>query len=117
EEDGGRSRAGDEADEEVARDVAADRPVDVRAGAAPVRLDVRWQRTVGTLDDLAALQEHEQREEGDRDDADDRGDDALRGSDRGPRDPEDAPGALLLDRLADPVDDVVVGLQEAERAA
>ena len=117
EQHGGGDDARDQADREVAGDVAADRAVDVAADLAPARLRRLRHQAVDPLDPGRPLEQHEERQERDRDDGDDGVEDALRQREGGVREPEDAAGAALLDRLARPLDDVVVALEEAEPAA
>ena len=117
EQHGGGDDARDQADREVAGDVAADRAVDVAADLAPARLGRLRQQAVDPLDPRRPLEQHEQRQERDRDDGDDGVENALRQREGGVREAEDAAGAALLDRLACPLDDVVLALEEAEPAA
>ena len=63
------------------------------------------------------FEQHEDGQEGDRDDADHEGDDAVRDREARIGDAQDPAGATLLDRLPHLVDDLVVVLQEAERAS
>ena len=117
EEDDRRADARDQADEEVSADVAANRAVDVARDPVPPRLHRLRERALEPLDDLRALEEHEDRQEGNRDDTDDEGDDAPGDRKPGVGDAEHTAGALVIDRLLDLVDDLVVVLEEAERAA
>src|SRR6266480_5067348 len=64
-----------------------------------------------------ALEEHEEGHEGDRDRGDHDGDYALGDVDRDARDAEDLRRPARLDRLLDPLLDVVLRLEEAEPAA
>ena len=107
----------DEADREVAGDVAADRAVDVAPHLRQRGCDVLGQQRVEALDPVRPLEQHEQGQERDRERGDDGIDDALRHRQRGAREAEHAGRTALLDRLPDLLDDLVVALEEAEPAA
>ena len=108
-------RAGDQADHEVAGDVAADRAVDISSGALPARTGGLRKKRHLPANRARALDEHEQGEEHDRDQRDDAGEHALRDAEPALRYAEYPAGAPLLDRLLDAIDDLVVALEEPER--
>ena len=64
--DDGDRGAGDEADQDVAGDVAADRPVDLVADSTPARLRLLGEERVRALNPGAPLEQHEERQEDDR---------------------------------------------------
>ena len=107
----------DEADQEIAGDVAADRPVDVVAHPLVAHPRTRGDEVEGSPDRPRAFEEHEEREEDDRDHADDGGHHAPDDVEDRQTEAQNATRPLGLDRLADAVDDLVVVLEPAERAS
>ena len=112
-----RQPAGYQADEQVARHVAADGAVDVVADLAPPGLRLRRQRREEPLHPGRPLEQHEERHEDDRDRGHDDRDHALGDGDRDARKPEHLRRAAVPDRVLDPFLDVVLRLEEAEASA
>ena len=102
---------------EVPADVAADRAVDVARDPVPARLVLLGQGVAEARHEPRPFEQHEDGQEGDRHDADDEGDDTVGDGEARIRDAQNPAGSLLLDRLPHLVDDLVVVLQEAERAS
>ena len=109
--------AGDQADQDVSGDVAADGPGDVLADASPARLRLLRKEQVGPFDPAFPLEQHEERQEDDRHRRSDHGDHALRDGDRGARKPEHLLRAAVLDLFTHLLDHVVLALQEPESTA
>ena len=106
-----------EADQDVAGDVAADRPVDLVADSTPARLRLLGEERVPALDPVAPLEQHEERQEDDRHRRRDDRDDALGDRERRAGKPEHLLRAAVLHLLLDLLDDVVLALEEAEPSA
>ena len=87
------------------------------ADATPARLRLRRQEPEEPLRPARAFEEHEEGHEDDRDRAEHDVDDALRDGERGSGEAEDPARAALVHLLAHLLDDVVLGLEEAEPAA
>ena len=77
--------------------------------------DASGSRPSSCVSRARPLEEHEVREEDDRDRPDDCGDDAAHDVEEGLAETEHPTGPLLLDRLTDAIDDLVLVLQPAER--
>ena len=110
-------RPGDEADGEVAGDVAPDGAVDVVADGPPARLRLRRQERVEAVHPRRPLEQHEERQERDRHDGDHGRDDALRHGERGAGDAQHPGRPALLHCVAHAVRDLVLALEEPERPA
>ena len=109
--------ARDQADQEVARHIAADGPVDLVADVPHARLGTLREEREAALDPVTPFEQHEERQEDDRHRCGDRGDDAPRHADGCAREAEHLGRAALLHLLPHLLDDVVLRLEEAEAAA
>src|SRR6266545_3080025 len=107
----------DDADQEVARHVAADRAVDVPPDPAPALTRAVRQEAVEALQPRRAFEEHEEGHEQDRHRRDDGRDDPLCDRQRRTGQAENACRPAFLDGVAHALGDVVFALEESEPAA
>ena len=112
-----RGDSGDDADRQVAGDVAADRLVDLIADRPPPRLLLLRQQPVEALDPFRPFEQHEQGEKRDRQGGDDRGDDALGHGERRIGQAQELRRASFGQRIPHALGDLILALEEAELAA